>query len=329
MGYGEFDRQLRWLMTVRVAVVTTLLVSAFSIELLFNPAQSLRPVFLLAAVSYGMVLLYAVLDRWLRGRRRFILLQLVGDVLVVTMFVHITGGLDSPMSFLYLLPISVDAESWAPVRLEAGETHRRETGNQAERTEHGRIEPDPDLVSGAFEESAGGIFRAIYEEDLLAPEADVVNGGDEGIRPDVKPGTVEVEYVVEEGDNLWTIAVRFLGKGHRNDEIIRLNSLASETLVPGMRLKLHVPENRAPKESLKSTPPADDKSVEKSSVLDESSLTLKTHKVKAREILGEIASRYFPGDPGGVEAIFEANRETVSSPDEIREGQILVIPSRR
>ena len=223
-----------------------------------------------------------------------------------------------------------DPESWAPERLEAGETPWRETLNQVERSEYERIEHDPDLVSGAFEESSGGMIRMTYEEDVLAPDSEeVTDKGGEGSRPDVKPGTVEVEYVVQDGDNLWTVAVRFLGKGHRNDEIIRLNSLASETLVPGMRLKLHVPENRAPKESLKSTPPADDKSVEKSSVLDESSLTLKTHKVKAREILGEIASRYFPGDPGGVEAIFEANRETVSSPDEIREGQILVIPSRR
>ena len=220
-----------------------------------------------------------------------------------------------------------DPESWAPERLEAGETPWRETLNQVERSEYERIEHDPDLVSGAFEESSGGMIRTTYEEDLLAPDSEEVT--DKGSRPDVKPGTVEVEYVVQDGDNLWTVAVRFLGKGHRNDEIIRLNSLASETLVPGMRLKLHVPENRAPKESLKSTPPADDKSVEKSSVLDESSLTLKTHKVKAREILGEIASRYFPGDPGGVEAIFEANREAVSSPDEIREGQILVIPSKR
>jgi two-component system sensor histidine kinase PilS (NtrC family) len=106
MSHGDFERHLRWLMTVRVAIVTTLLISAFSIELLFKPADSLRPVFLLAAVSYGMVLLYAVLDRWLRGTRGFIVLQLVGDAFVITLFVQITGGLDSPMSFLYLLPIS-------------------------------------------------------------------------------------------------------------------------------------------------------------------------------------------------------------------------------
>jgi two-component system sensor histidine kinase PilS (NtrC family) len=63
--------------------------------------------FLLAAVIYGMVLLYAFLDRWLKGTAAFIYMQLVGDALVVTAFVRITGGLDSPMSFLYMLPIAV------------------------------------------------------------------------------------------------------------------------------------------------------------------------------------------------------------------------------
>jgi two-component system sensor histidine kinase PilS (NtrC family) len=107
MGEVELERHLRWLMTLRVVVVTTLLVSSFAIELLFSPAHSLRPLFLLAAASYGLVLLYAVLDRWLKGTRSFTFLQLVGDSLIVTLFVEITGGLDSPMSFLYLLPIAV------------------------------------------------------------------------------------------------------------------------------------------------------------------------------------------------------------------------------
>ncbi len=221
-------------------------------------------------------------------------------------------------------------EAWAPERLEAGETPWRETGNRVEPSEYERIEHDPDLVSGAFEESAGGMIRTTYEEPVLASDPEPIAAEeDEKSRPDVRPGTVEVEYVVQDGDNLWTVAERFLGKGYRNDEIIRLNSLTSETLVPGMRLKLRVPENRVPKESLKSTPPADDKSVEASSGLDENSPTLKTHKVKAGETLSEIANRYFPGEPGQVKAIFEANRETVSSLDEIREGQILVIPSSR
>ena len=96
-------------MTLRVVTVGTLLISAFAIELLFSPAQSLRPLFLLAAVSFGMVLLYAVLDPWLKGKRTFAYLQLFGDVLVISIFVQITGGLESPMSFIYLLPIAVAA----------------------------------------------------------------------------------------------------------------------------------------------------------------------------------------------------------------------------
>ena len=104
---SEIERQVRWLMTLRGVTVTTLLVCAFAVELLLRPADTLRPLFTLAAVAYGMVLLYAVLHRWLKGTRLFVVVQLVGDALVVTFFVAITGGIDSPMSFLYLLPIAV------------------------------------------------------------------------------------------------------------------------------------------------------------------------------------------------------------------------------
>jgi two-component system sensor histidine kinase PilS (NtrC family) len=107
MNPAELERQLRWLMILRVVTVTTLLISAFAVELTLKPGQTLQPLFLLAAVIYGMVLLYAFLDRWLKGTAAFIYMQLVGDALVVTAFVRITGGLDSPMSFLYMLPIAV------------------------------------------------------------------------------------------------------------------------------------------------------------------------------------------------------------------------------
>jgi two-component system sensor histidine kinase PilS (NtrC family) len=95
------------MMAMRVVTVTTLMICAFAVEFLLRPVETLRPLFTLAAVAYGMVLLYAVLDRWLRGTRTFVVLQLVGDSLAITLFVGITGGIDSPMSFLYLLPISV------------------------------------------------------------------------------------------------------------------------------------------------------------------------------------------------------------------------------
>ena len=109
MNRDEMERQLRWLMILRVVTVTAILISAFAIELLLRPGETLRPLFGLSAAAYGMVLLYAALDRWLRGRGAFVFLQLTGDSLVVTGFVRITGGIDSPMSFLYLLPIIVAA----------------------------------------------------------------------------------------------------------------------------------------------------------------------------------------------------------------------------
>jgi two-component system sensor histidine kinase PilS (NtrC family) len=107
MSRSETERQVRWMMAMRVVTVTTLLICAFAVEFLLRPIETLRPLFTLTAVAYGMVLLYAVLDRWLKGTRTFVVLQLVGDALAITLFVGITGGIDSPMSFLYLLPISV------------------------------------------------------------------------------------------------------------------------------------------------------------------------------------------------------------------------------
>ncbi|NIN70337.1 MAG: hypothetical protein GTO28_14280, partial [Gammaproteobacteria bacterium] len=76
MQVSERERQLRWLMTLRVVIVTTLLVCVFSIELLLRPELSLSPLFTLAAIAYGMVLLYAMFDRWIPGTRTFAMLQL-------------------------------------------------------------------------------------------------------------------------------------------------------------------------------------------------------------------------------------------------------------
>jgi two-component system sensor histidine kinase PilS (NtrC family) len=98
---------MRWLMILRVVTVTTLLISAFVIELVLRPDETLRPLFLLSGGAFGMVAVYAVAHRWLSHSTLFLHLQLAGDALLITGFVAITGGVDSPMSFLYLLPIAV------------------------------------------------------------------------------------------------------------------------------------------------------------------------------------------------------------------------------
>jgi two-component system sensor histidine kinase PilS (NtrC family) len=109
MNFTERERQVRLLMVLRLATVTTLLVSALAIELVLNPGQTLRPLFLLAAAAYGAALLYATVDHWLGGRLAFVYAQLMGDALLVAALVGITGGALSAMSFLFLIPICVGA----------------------------------------------------------------------------------------------------------------------------------------------------------------------------------------------------------------------------
>src|SRR4249920_2383611 len=93
---SELDRQLRWLMTFRVVITTTLLVCTFVIELLYRPLLPLLPFYTLAVSVYSLTLLYAVGLRTRRALHLQAYLQLAGDAAVVTGFVYLTGGAQSP-----------------------------------------------------------------------------------------------------------------------------------------------------------------------------------------------------------------------------------------
>jgi two-component system, NtrC family, sensor histidine kinase PilS len=102
------DRAIRpvmSLMTYRVVVITTLLISTFIIELVFHPEVPLRAFYVLGAGTYLLTLIYAGLYRLLKERPLFMALQLCGDLGVVTGLIYATGGSESPLSFLYLIVI--------------------------------------------------------------------------------------------------------------------------------------------------------------------------------------------------------------------------------
>src|SRR2546427_7899497 len=103
----ELRRQLDWLMTFRVVIITTLMVSTFVIELMYRPLLSLQPFYVLAVVTYAMTIAYAILSRTMRAVRPQIYAQLIGDLLIVTGFGYLTDGAESPFSFLYLLTIII------------------------------------------------------------------------------------------------------------------------------------------------------------------------------------------------------------------------------
>ncbi|MFQ5669622.1 MAG: nitrogen regulation protein NR(II) [Acidobacteriota bacterium] len=94
--------KIRLLMVVRVVAVTALLVVAFLVELWFQPARSLRPLYILTAATYSLTIIYGLLYATLREQQVFIHLQLIGDILASSAFVYITGGTTSPFSFLYV-----------------------------------------------------------------------------------------------------------------------------------------------------------------------------------------------------------------------------------
>ncbi len=101
----EIERHIKWLMVFRVVVITTLLISSFIIELLYSPTKGLAPLYILSACTYLLVIAYGFLFPSFKERESFVYMQSIGDALLVSGFVYISGGLDSPVSFLYILPI--------------------------------------------------------------------------------------------------------------------------------------------------------------------------------------------------------------------------------
>ncbi len=100
---------LRWLLGFRLVVVSTLFLGVLIIQLNTQLLLQLKYFYGLILVSYGMSLGYLILH--VRGvpTRVQAIVQLVGDIALVTGFVYFTGGLYSPFSFLYLTVIVVAA----------------------------------------------------------------------------------------------------------------------------------------------------------------------------------------------------------------------------
>lgn len=95
----------RMLIAVRVVVVTTLLLASLLIQYTVSEFLPINYLYITAGVTYGLTLLYIGAGQILRSRKLNLAIQIVGDLLVETMLVYFTGGLDSPFSFLYLVSI--------------------------------------------------------------------------------------------------------------------------------------------------------------------------------------------------------------------------------
>ncbi len=100
---------LRWLISLRLVVISALFFGVLIIQVYTQLILQLRDFYILILLTYGLSLVYIVL--FLRGvaSRIQAVVQLLGDIAIVTGFVYATGGLYSPFSFLYLMVIVMAA----------------------------------------------------------------------------------------------------------------------------------------------------------------------------------------------------------------------------
>jgi two-component system, NtrC family, sensor histidine kinase PilS len=95
----------RMLIAVRVVAVTTLLLATLIIQYTVRELLPINYLYTTAGVTYGLTLVYIGVGKLLASRKLNLVIQISGDLVVETVLVYFTGGLDSPFSFLYLVSI--------------------------------------------------------------------------------------------------------------------------------------------------------------------------------------------------------------------------------
>ncbi|HYM60285.1 MAG TPA: ATP-binding protein [Thermoanaerobaculia bacterium] len=96
---------VRMLVVVRVVAVTTLLLASLIIQFTVREFLPINYIYVTAGLTYAMTIAYIVLLRITSSRKINLAVQMAGDLLIETVLVYFTGGLDSPFSFLYLVSI--------------------------------------------------------------------------------------------------------------------------------------------------------------------------------------------------------------------------------
>lgn len=107
---AEALRTVTYLMLVRMALATVLMISVVILALVVGNLEALsgpfgRFVFALLATTYIATLAYALGLRRIRDPSSFAAIQIAVDLILVTLLVHATGGAQSGYTFLYLVDV--------------------------------------------------------------------------------------------------------------------------------------------------------------------------------------------------------------------------------
>jgi two-component system sensor histidine kinase PilS (NtrC family) len=97
--------RLSTLIAARVVIGTLLLGSAILIQISRPGAFPVDPFFALIGLTYALSVLYLATLRYAENHPWLVDLQFGADAMLVSAFIHVTGGIASNFSSLYLLPI--------------------------------------------------------------------------------------------------------------------------------------------------------------------------------------------------------------------------------
>lgn len=108
-GRLQTGRLARWLLGLRLLAIGAVVVTALILQSLAEEILPLHPLFAVAGWGFTLSLLWLLL--WVAGLDPAVhgLLQLLGDVVLVTTIVYFTGGAWSPFAFLLLAPVMLAA----------------------------------------------------------------------------------------------------------------------------------------------------------------------------------------------------------------------------
>ncbi len=104
MGPG-FRRKLLWVIAGRAAAITIVLGSATLAQIRTPGAIPVDPFFLLIAVTYALTVVYVSTIKFAERHPWLVDLQFAIDAVIVSAVVHMTGGITSYLTSLYVLPI--------------------------------------------------------------------------------------------------------------------------------------------------------------------------------------------------------------------------------
>jgi two-component system sensor histidine kinase PilS (NtrC family) len=102
---GALGKRIKWLIGLRFLLAFLFLGSATILAIRENLPFTLTPLFVLAACTCFLTVLYLLLLSRSQQLRRLCGLQLWIDSALVTALVHYTGGIDSVFAFAYIFPI--------------------------------------------------------------------------------------------------------------------------------------------------------------------------------------------------------------------------------